>query len=74
MSTTTKDLLAKIRTAKTAVTVADDQLGEVLANEQVLPRAQKRIINQVVDDAFAKLRAAGADLARLEELLAAEDD
>jgi hypothetical protein len=74
MSTSTKDLLAKIRTAKTAVSVADDQLGEVLANEKILPRAQKRIINQVVDDAFAKLRAAGDDLARLEELLAADEE
>lgn len=73
MSETEKDLLARIRAAKAALHTADGELGAVLAKETTAPRAQKRIIGQVVGEAFAKLRAAGEDLARLEQLLADEE-
>jgi hypothetical protein len=65
-------ILAKIAVAKKDMLGAEEDLEKVLREMQVVPRAEKTSISKVVEDAFAKLRAARANLVDLETSLKAE--
>lgn len=69
-----KLLLSKIESAKTGLSDAEGDLEKVLREIRIAPRAQKTTISAVVEDAFAKLRAARATLGDLEEIVVKDED
>jgi hypothetical protein len=69
-----KAVLAKIVAAKTEMTAAETDLDKVLREIRMAPRAEKTAISEVVQKAFAELRAARIKLVELEEELSAEPD
>jgi len=67
-------LLAEMEAAERDIGAAEEDLGRMLREIKVAPRAEKTTITEVVERAFTTLRAARARLVRLEEALAAEAD
>ena len=66
----TELLIAKLDSAKTAITKAEADLEKAIGEIRVAPRAQKVSIDEVLEDAFARLRTARAELVDIEELIA----
>ncbi len=66
-------LASKIEAAKLEVIGAEAELQKLLADLQVVARAEKTTISATLESAFAKLRAARTDLDALEEIFLAND-
>jgi hypothetical protein len=62
-------LLEKINASKREMGEAETDLEKVLRELRTAPRAEKTTISKVVEDAFAKLRAARKNLIDLERLI-----
>ncbi len=67
-------LLNKIESAKREISAAEGELEHVLRDMRVMPRAEKTTISKVLEEAFAKLKAARGDLSDLEELVSGDKD
>jgi hypothetical protein len=67
-------VLAKIEAAKNEMTAASSDLERILREIKIAPRAEKTKISEVVEKAFAELRAARAKLVELEQELGADPD
>ncbi len=69
-----KDLfLTKIESAERDMLAAEEELATALRDLEVLPRAEKTTITAVLEEAFAKVRAARTNLSDLEKLVADEE-
>jgi hypothetical protein len=66
-------LIAKIEAAKSDLTEAEVAIEALLAELRVKPRAEKMTVSAALESAFAKLRAARANLESLEVDLRAGD-
>jgi hypothetical protein len=67
-------ILKKVEAAKREVAEAEAELEVALRDMDVLPRAEKRTINQVLQDAFEKIRSARTTLSDLENIVVSEGD
>ena len=65
---------AKLTAAQGAVDEAENHLDRVIDQIAVATRAEKTVVNDVVVDAFSKLKAARRELADLAEFLAARGE
>jgi hypothetical protein len=63
-----QEALERLAEAKRDINDAEANLAKVLREIDVAPRAEKVTVSQVVQDAFAKVRAVRAALNDLEEL------
>lgn len=66
-------IVAEMEAAARDIAAAEEDLGRVLREIKVAPRAEKTTVTEVVESAFTTLRAARARLARLEEALRCEE-
>jgi hypothetical protein len=69
----TSAILAKIEEATREMAAAEGDLDRLLREIRVAPRAEKTTISEVVQKAFAELRAARSKLVELQEDLIADD-
>ncbi|MGK3991665.1 hypothetical protein [Sorangium sp. So ce1024] len=69
-----KTLLEKVTAAKQEIADAESNLERALGEIQVAPRADKTTVSEVVQEAFAKLRAARTNLIELEGLVMADEE
>jgi hypothetical protein len=70
-----KNALAdKLRTALDEVSIAHDELAELLRKIRVAPRAEKTTVSTTVQDALKRLGLARNSLFSLQELIATDDD
>ena len=67
-------LLAKIESARQAIAESESGLETVLRDLQLVPRAEKTKISEVVEGAFMKLQTARTNLLDLEKLLTTDED
>jgi hypothetical protein len=65
--------LTKLDVAKREVGRAEKDIDRLLGEVRVAPRAEKTTVSQVLEDAFAALRAAKTELAELERLIKSDD-
>lgn len=73
MSLDAAELRKKIDIALTEVNAAETALATLLLELRRAPRAEKVTVTDVVENAFARLRTARQELARLHDLVAADD-
>jgi hypothetical protein len=65
-------VMEKLAAAKSELALAEDDLEKAIREIRVAPRAEKTAIGGVLEDAFARLRAARAALVDIEGLLASQ--
>jgi hypothetical protein len=64
---------ARIEAATREMALAEGELGRVLKEMRIGPRAEKTTVTSVVETALEKLKAARMTVAELEKLLASDD-
>ncbi len=72
MSVDPAEVRGKIDAALTEVGAAEAALAALLLELRRAPRAEKVTVTEVIENAFARLRAARQELARLHDLVADE--
>ncbi len=72
MSLDPKEISGKIDIALAEVDAAETALAMLLLELRRAPRAEKVTVTEVIESAFARLRAARQELARLHDLVADE--
>jgi hypothetical protein len=70
MTRSSLELREKLDGALTEVTAAEEALDELLKNLRSAPRAEKVTVTEVVETAFARLKTARAELAKMHEIVA----
>ena len=73
MSVTNKEVREKLDAALAEVDAAETALAMLLLELRRAPRAEKVTVTQVVENAFARLRTARQELAKLHELVVGDD-
>ena len=73
MSIDAAEVRSKLDAALAEVDAAETSLAVLLLELRRAPRAEKVTVTEVVEGAFARLRAARHELARLHELVANDD-
>ncbi len=66
--TMTESLADKVATAIAEMSAAEQALAEALREIRAEPRAEKTTISKVLEDAFARLKIAKANLLEMERL------
>jgi hypothetical protein len=69
MSHSSSELREKLDGALTEVGAAEEALDELLKNLRSAPRAEKVTVTEVVETAFARLKTARAELAKMREIV-----
>lgn len=69
----TKAVLKRIAAARQGISAAEAYLARMVREVEVVARAEKRTISQVVVEALKKLGKAQADLQALEKITGEED-
>jgi hypothetical protein len=69
-----KLMLTNVRSAKSEVVEAENELESLLRVLNRTTRAEKTTISKALESAFEKLRAARKHLGNLEDLASGEDD
>lgn len=70
----TKKLLEKLTAAKQEILEAERDLERLLQDIQVVPRSEKMVITEAIEEAFTRIKTARTFLFELEDLVEADKE